>query len=92
MTATIDISISSSEWTLVVPNGSAGLVSNVSGTPIYTRKEDSLPAASVEFGHPSLSMESINADLTDAAETGSLYARVNPKTGKKTGLVVFTEN
>lgn len=91
--STLDIELSDTVWTLVVANGSKGLVSNPSNGVMIMRKNDTLPASNLTTGHPIGEGESFVADLTDAAETGNVYMRIS-SFSKTTGgnSAVFTES
>ena len=91
MADTLDITIYKNDWTLAVAAGDKWLLSNVTGSTIMTRKAGAKPSVGSILGHPSRDDESLNVDLSDAAETGSLYVRLKQlNNGQESATVVFT--
>ena len=85
--ATVDITVSNAVWTEVVQASGKGLFSN-NTKDLFVRTGTSLPAVTVNTGHPLDEGESINVDLSGGSD--AMYARVRYQQIQASGQTSFT--
>ena len=85
--ATVDITVTNSVWVEVVAASGKGLFSN-NAADLFVRTGASLPAPTVNTGHPLDEGESINVDLS--AGSDAMYARIRYQQIQASGQTSFT--